>query len=235
MRKLVLCLSLIVPLAGAADLAGTWHFEAPAARGPNGQPGRARQANYVFKVDGNRFTGVTFDATSHQQIIDGVIDGGQITFKVRNEWDFSGRGPTPYKGTLTGDELTIQPANFTPPTTPSQTAGRGGRGGAMFPLALHKVSSETEYIVPPEMQHQPFPPFKPIKTNGLALTPPMGWNSWNKFAGKIDDATVRGMADAMVSSGMKDAGYIYVNIDDTWEGAARRATATSPPTRSSPT
>jgi len=47
----------------------------------------------------------------------------------------------------------------------------------------------------------------------------MGWNSWNKFAGKIDDAAVRGVADAMVASGMRDAGYIYVNIDDTWEGA----------------
>ena len=52
----------------------------------------------------------------------------------------------------------------------------------------------------------------------LALTPPMGWNSWNKFAEKVDDQAVRGMADAIVSSGMKDAGYIYVNIDDTWEG-----------------
>jgi len=52
----------------------------------------------------------------------------------------------------------------------------------------------------------------------LALTPPMGWNSWNKFAEKVDDRTVREIADAMVSSGMKDAGYVYVNIDDTWEG-----------------
>ncbi len=52
----------------------------------------------------------------------------------------------------------------------------------------------------------------------LAPTPPMGWNSWNHFAGKIDDATVRAQADAMVTSGMRDAGYVYINIDDTWEG-----------------
>jgi alpha-galactosidase len=45
----------------------------------------------------------------------------------------------------------------------------------------------------------------------------MGWNSWNKFAGRVDDKSVRGMADAIASSGMRDAGYIYVNIDDTWE------------------
>ena len=51
-----------------------------------------------------------------------------------------------------------------------------------------------------------------------AAVPPMGWNSWNHFAGKVDDADVRAAADAMVSSGMKAAGYVYVNIDDTWEG-----------------
>jgi alpha-galactosidase len=51
-----------------------------------------------------------------------------------------------------------------------------------------------------------------------APTPPMGWNSWNHFAAKIDDATVRAQADAMVSSGLRDAGYRYINIDDTWEG-----------------
>jgi len=51
-----------------------------------------------------------------------------------------------------------------------------------------------------------------------APTPPMGWNSWNHFADKIDDATVRAEADAMVKSGMRDAGYVYINIDDTWEG-----------------
>lgn len=52
----------------------------------------------------------------------------------------------------------------------------------------------------------------------LAQTPPMGWNSWNKFADKVNAQVVKEIADAMVSSGMKDAGYVYVNIDDTWEG-----------------
>jgi alpha-galactosidase len=55
------------------------------------------------------------------------------------------------------------------------------------------------------------------QTPSVAATPPMGWNSWNHFAGKIDDATVRAQADAMASSGMRDAGYVYINIDDTWE------------------
>ncbi|MHB1745217.1 MAG: glycoside hydrolase family 27 protein [Acidobacteriaceae bacterium] len=56
------------------------------------------------------------------------------------------------------------------------------------------------------------------QSDTLAATPPMGWNSWNHFAGRVTDADVRAAADAMVASGMRDAGYIYVNIDDTWEG-----------------
>ena len=55
-------------------------------------------------------------------------------------------------------------------------------------------------------------------TASVAATPPMGWNSWNHFAERVTDADVRAAADTLVASGMRDAGYIYVNIDDTWEG-----------------
>ena len=51
----------------------------------------------------------------------------------------------------------------------------------------------------------------------LALTPPMGWNSWNKFACNVSEDLIKAMADAVVKSGMKDAGYVYVNIDDCWQ------------------
>ncbi len=51
----------------------------------------------------------------------------------------------------------------------------------------------------------------------VAATPPMGWNSWNYFAGRVTDKDIRAAADQIVASGMKDAGYIYINIDDTWE------------------
>jgi alpha-galactosidase len=54
--------------------------------------------------------------------------------------------------------------------------------------------------------------------DGLAARPPMGWNSWNHFHRQVDDAIIRAQAEAMVSSGMRDAGYLYINIDDTWEG-----------------
>ena len=52
----------------------------------------------------------------------------------------------------------------------------------------------------------------------LASTPPMGWNSWNHFAEHVTDADVRAAADMMVTTGMRDAGYVYVNVDDTWQG-----------------
>ena len=56
------------------------------------------------------------------------------------------------------------------------------------------------------------------KFTDLALTPPMGWNSWNKFAcDGINEKTIEKIADAMVSSGMKNAGYEYVVIDDCWQ------------------
>ena len=57
-----------------------------------------------------------------------------------------------------------------------------------------------------------------IKFPDLAQTPPMGWNSWNTFGCNIDENLIRQTTDAMVSSGMRDAGYVYVNIDDCWHG-----------------
>ena len=56
------------------------------------------------------------------------------------------------------------------------------------------------------------------KFPGLAETPPMGWNSWNTFGCNIDEGLIRETAEAIVASGMRDAGYVYVNIDDCWHG-----------------
>ena len=63
----------------------------------------------------------------------------------------------------------------------------------------------------------PLPAVEAIPANRLARTPPMGWNSWNHFGDKVDDAIVRETADAMVRNGMAAAGYVFINIDDTWE------------------
>jgi alpha-galactosidase len=79
---------------------------------------------------------------------------------------------------------------------------------AVFALASLTAASQTSApvktsIVPQQM---------------VARTPPMGWNSWNFFFDKVTDKDIRNAADQLVASGMRDAGYVYVNIDDTWEG-----------------
>ncbi|MBM3906588.1 MAG: glycoside hydrolase family 27 protein [Gemmatimonadetes bacterium] len=62
-------------------------------------------------------------------------------------------------------------------------------------------------------------PAAPPVDNGLARTPPMGWNSWNKFGCNVSEQLIRETADAMVATGMRDAGYQYVTIDDCWQVA----------------
>ncbi len=206
MRKTILCFCFLAPLCVAADLAGTWKFTPP----PNPQAKGNRQPReqiFVFKVDGTHFTG-TIAVPGIADIRNGVIEGTHITF---DRIDGNGRAVS-FKGDLSGEELSVELA-----TPPAVTAGRGGRG-PQGPTVLKRFSAETEYKVAPELAHKPFPPFKPISENGYAKTPPMGWNSWNKFHRNVDDKAVRGMADAIASSGMRDAGYVYVNIDDTWEG-----------------
>ena len=54
-------------------------------------------------------------------------------------------------------------------------------------------------------------------SNGLAKTPPMGWNSWNKFGCNVSEKLIKEMAEALVNTGMKDAGYEYIVIDDCWQ------------------
>ncbi|NLE01866.1 MAG: carbohydrate-binding protein [Fibrobacter sp.] len=59
--------------------------------------------------------------------------------------------------------------------------------------------------------------------NGLAKTPPMGWNSWNCFGENINQSQIKEIADVMVSSGLRDAGYVYLCIDDNWMATSRDA------------
>src|SRR6185436_8732287 len=77
-----------------------------------------------------------------------------------------------------------------------------GPGGSQMP----------EDLGPPELDDDL--PIGPAE--GLAPTPPMGWNSWNSFAASVTSADIRAAADIIVESGMRDAGYQYVNIDDGW-------------------
>ena len=55
--------------------------------------------------------------------------------------------------------------------------------------------------------------------NGLALTPPMGWNSWSKFVFSVNENIVKEMTDAMVTNGLREAGYQFINLDDSWQAS----------------
>ena len=88
--------------------------------------------------------------------------------------------------------------------------GNAGRGG---------TSNASEDDVPATVKGE----FPVALKEGLAPTPPMGWSSWNKFACNITAKGAKAIADAIVDTGMKDAGYTYINIDDCWQQAARDA------------
>ncbi|KAL4569996.1 hypothetical protein LXL04_025645 [Taraxacum kok-saghyz] len=60
-----------------------------------------------------------------------------------------------------------------------------------------------------------------LLANGLGVTPPMGWNSWNHFGCNINESTIRETADAIISTGLAKLGYKYVNIDDCWAESTR--------------
>jgi alpha-galactosidase len=128
----------------------------------------------------------------------GSFRDGKLHFEyILWPWWEGGKGI--FDGALEGDKLrlTVQlPFNFP------------GKGVA------ERISREAA-VRPPSL---PLPALHDVPDNGLARTPPMGWNSWYKFTERVDDVTVRAMADAMVSSGMRDAGYTHVNIDDCWAG-----------------
>src|SRR3954470_21465841 len=175
-------------------LTGNWVVRTPAAN----NDGTFRTTYLNLKQDGQKITG-TIRVTQFFYRISESTGGPEGFTLTGSMMDGKSERKVQYEGKLAGDELHISTRRrpTDPPTQMVAVRAPAGEGAmpARNPLpALHKVAD-----------------------NGLARTPPMGWNSWNKFAGRVDDATVRTIADSMVSSGMKDAGYIYINIDDTWE------------------
>jgi alpha-galactosidase len=157
------------------------------------------------------------------EIQKGIIDLTQSGNKVTGK--FLGRGfGVAVEGTVNGSHFELFGVGWnekTPFITGDIVNGdlyiNGSEPVDMWP-GKHVAKPITAADEFPKLPYIDPPPLHNVPYNGLAKTPPMGWNSWNLFAGKIDDQTVRAMADAMVSSGMKAAGYAYVNIDDTWEG-----------------
>lgn len=195
----------------AAALAGTWERFQPPPR-----PGSLIAETFIFKRQGGGFTGTAISPSDRRNIVDGTLAGSKLSFRTRNPFSPDALLRV-YAGTLDHGILTLVRTGYVAaPGYPHALPSNASRPSP--PIELHKVSSSTSFQLPPALVHPPLPPLRPLPPNGLALTPPMGWNSWNKFAGRVNDADVRRTADLLVSTGMRDAGYVYVNIDDTWEG-----------------
>ena len=150
--------------------------------------------------NGSAVTGTVIDNYHPRKIVNGTFAAGKLHLDI-NTWR---QIVKTYEGTLTGRRLEL---TISEKETPSSK-----------PFDLSKVTAEpsTEEATHPPAK-LPIPELHDLPDNGLVRTPPMGWNSWNHFAGRVTDATVRATADRIVATGMKAAGYIYVNIDDTWE------------------
>ncbi|QNA87171.1 glycoside hydrolase family 27 protein [Sphingomonas sp. So64.6b] len=149
-------------------------------------------------------------------------DGG-FTGKLTSDW----YGAMPMSNiTLTGKMLSFDIRNINTRGVPTRrwTATLTDQGvlleGGIWESTVKQTGrpAGTAEFAALTYRDVPLPPLATIAPDGLAATPPMGWSSWNKFAEHIDDRAIRAMADAMVSSGLRDAGYVYVNIDDGWQG-----------------
>jgi len=215
--------AMMAQTIGAADLTGHWVASQP---GRGGQP---QETSVWIQASGDTFTGyMTTARNGSVPIVDGKVNGDQIAFTTVTDNNGEEQRQQ-YSGSITPDGLLIHApagggrgAGGMPPGGRAGAAGAsangrgaGGRGGPPPDLLAKRVSSETP---PPMPQKVDLGPMKEVKYNGLAKTPPMGWNSWNKFRDQVSDKLVREVADGMVRNGLKDAGYVYVNIDDTWEG-----------------
>ena len=190
-----LCIVFLVLLAVpcfAADLGGNWVVRDPLP------DGTFRTTYLDLHQEGSRITGTIRVTQFYFKIVEstGGPDGFTLTGSMM---DGTNERRVKYEGKLVGDELHVTTRRRPDSELIQMVAHRAPPGEGAYSARL------------------PLPAIHKVADNGLARTPPMGWNSWNKFAGRVDDPAVRAMADAMASNGMKEAGYQYINIDDTWE------------------
>jgi len=236
---LLLALPWLVIAAGPTssnEITGTWIAKRTTPMGE-------METVYDLKVEGGKITGTVSGPFGDSPIVEGKINGNDLEFTSVMDFFGQGRRMTT-KGKIVGDELHLTPqGGFGPPpgAGPGGPPPEGGPGGpppdgapgiGPGPGGPPPGDFSREEIArrgtPTQPRRKPvdykslppvtLPEVKDLPPNGLAQTPPMGWNSWNKFHTGISDKIVREIADAMVSSGMKDAGYSYINIDDGWEG-----------------
>ena len=232
MRTLRLSAAALLVLAAAHAQSVTGRWTGSASTTDNG----IEMTVALNQSADGKITGYVLGQRSTDKIVSGKLEGNNLTLEAERP----GRGGEPQKVTYTGFivnnilQLTLPAFGGRGRGNAPPGPGRGADAGRAMPpggpgrgqpqvVELAHVSNEIPAPLPPPPAPVTLPAADPVKSNGLAKTPPMGWNSWNKFRNQVSDKMIREMADAIVSSGMRDAGYIYVNIDDTWEAAHRDA------------
>ena len=195
--RMLLALRLLVLIAAPATAqrapAGVWLFDtAPSCPGVT---------MMQVAVDGDAITGaVTTKWYGPMRMQNAGWHGNTLRFDLRNLNDRA--HPTRrWTATFTRSGVVLEGDFWS-----SHLVQKGRRGSV-------RQAEARAFRFAPDL-----PPLGTIPPDALVATPPMGWSSWNRFAERIDDRTIRAMADAMVATGLRDAGYIYVNIDDGWRG-----------------
>jgi alpha-galactosidase len=212
-------------LAAEANITGTWVARQQSPMG---------EMEFVFRLKSGAKGGLSGSVTTpfgHSPILGGNVNGNAITLNIETE-TFGDLQRRTVKGKILGDELQFESAGLMP-SAPPGPPGAGGMGGPAFgagppPMDLPQALTARRGTPTPTFKAGPvdyktlpkveLPALRELPGNGLALRPPMGWNTWNRFHTQIDDKTIRGIADAVVASGMREAGYVYINLDDGWEG-----------------
>jgi alpha-L-fucosidase len=186
--------TLPVATSTSSTVTGNWAVDNTNA------DGAIRKQYFTLVQQGDQIRGSIRSTQFYYTISEGTGTPARFTM-IGSMMDGASARSVTYEGKLVGNELQL----FTR-RRPTDTA---------LTMSVARRVPPGEGAMP---ARNPLLAVHTVAYNGLAKTPPMGWNSWNKFAGRVDDAAVRGMADAMASNGMRDAGYQFINIDDTWEG-----------------
>ena len=181
--------------AETAGLVGTWIINIQNPNIPN-----AEKVVLTFTDENGVIKGMMNNDTPLQNV---KTAGDQLSFSVTI--GPPGSPKVPFTGTIAGDELHLK--------APLSA------GGELINIVAKKATPEKMLTLEVERKRKlSLPPLRDLPSNGLAETPPMGWGSYNKFGLTVDDKLIRSIADAMVDSGMSDAGYRYLEIDDGWQG-----------------
>ena len=238
MKPLILLAATVALFAQTPDISGTWVAKRTTPMGE-------MEVVYRLKVDNGKITGSQSMGFGDAPIVDGKVTGDTFEFVMEMEF-FGNITRRTVKGKIVGEELHIESAPMGPPPGaggpggprpggpggPGMGPGAGGPGGPgmgpggmrgmnMGPLVARRGTPTPSFRAAPvdyrSLPKLELPALQPVPPVAVVKRPPMGWNSWNKFRTRINDAMIREIADAMVSTGMRDAGYVYLNIDDGWQ------------------